>query len=178
MNDLPSRVEAEKILKNMGCPENLVKHSKLVADLAVEIAKKIVERGLINVDVKLVEVGALLHDIGKIKTRSILHGYAGGEIARKLNLPSSLVNIIERHVGAGIPEEETVKYGLPRKSFLLETIEEKIVAYADKRVKNGRVVEFNDCVKEFERKLGKNHPAIGRLKNLHKDVISALGYEF
>lgn len=178
MSNLPSRVEAEKILKNIGCPKSLIKHSKFVADLAVEIAKKILERGLIDVDVNLVEVGAILHDIGRIKTHSILHGYIGGEIARKLNLPSSVVNIIERHVGAGIPKEEAVKYGLPRKSFLLETIEEKIVAYADKRVKRGMVIDFNDCVREFERKLGKNHPAIKRLKNLHRDIVNALGYEF
>ena len=35
------------------------------------------------------------------------------------------MNIIERHIGAGITEEEAVNLGLPKKSYLPETLEEK-----------------------------------------------------
>lgn len=177
MSKLLSKVKAEKILYEIGCSKRIIEHSKAVTDLAVKIAKKIIEKG-VNVNLELVEVGALLHDIGRVRTRSVLHGYYGGEIARKLNLPESLVNIIEKHVGAGIPLSEAAKVGLPPKDFTLETLEEKIVAYADKRIKHNRVIGFEDSLKEFKTKLGENHPVIERLKNLHNEICKLLGYEF
>jgi uncharacterized protein len=177
MSKLPSRVKAEKILYEVGCSKRVIEHSKAVTDLAVKIARKMIEKG-VNVNLKLVEVGALLHDIGRVRTRSVLHGYYGGEMARKLNFPEPLISIIEKHVGAGIPLDEAVKVGLPPKDFTLETLEEKIVAYADKRIKHNRVISFEDSVKEFKTRLGENHPAIKRLKNLHEEICSLLGYEF
>ncbi len=177
MSKLPSRVKAEKILYEVGCSKRVIEHSKAVTDLAVKIARKMIEKG-VNVNLKLVEVGALLHDIGRVRTRSVLHGYYGGEIARKLNFPEPLISIIEKHVGAGIPLDEAVKVGLPPKDFTLETLEEKIVAYADKRIKHNRVISFEDSVKEFKTRLGENHPAIKRLKNLHEEICGLLGYEF
>lgn len=176
MNRIPSREEAEKILVEVGCSKIVIEHSKAVANLAVKIAKKIAEKGF-KVDMKLVEAGAILHDIGRVRTRSVFHGYYGGEIARKLNFPENLVNIIEKHVGAGIPLEEAVKIGLPAKNFMLETLEEKIVAYADKRIKHNKVIGFEECLNEFRKKLGENHPAIERLKNLHKEIYKILGHD-
>lgn len=177
MNRVPTKDEAEKILYEVGCSKRVIEHSKAVTSLAVKIAEEIAKKG-VNVNLKLVEAGALLHDIGRVRTRSVLHGYYGGEIARKLNLPEPLINIIEKHVGAGIPLDEAVKLGLPPKNYMLETLEEKIVAYADKRIKHNRVISFKSSLKEFKVKLGENHPAIERLKKLHREICSLLGYEF
>ncbi|RLI04921.1 HD domain-containing protein [Candidatus Bathyarchaeota archaeon] len=177
MNKFPTKDEAEKILLEIGCSKKIIEHSKAVTELAVKIARKMVEKNL-DVDLNLVEVGALLHDIGRIKTRSVLHGYYGGKIAKMLGLPESLVNIIEKHVGAGIPAEEAVKLGLPKKNFTLDTLEEKIVAYADKRIKHNKIIDFETSLNEFKKRLGENHPAIERLKCLHEEIVKLLGGDF
>ena len=50
----------------------------------------------------------MLHDIGRSKTQGIMHGVEGAKIATELGLPEAIVNIIERHLGAGIPKEEAM----------------------------------------------------------------------
>ncbi len=55
----------------------------------------------------------------------------GRKIVKQYGYPEEVQNIVERHIGAGITEEESVKLGLPKKSYIPQTIEEKIVAHAD-----------------------------------------------
>ena len=70
----------------------------------------------------LIKKGALLHDIGRSKTHGITHAVEGVEIARKYGYTQDVLNIIERHIGAGITEEEAVELGLPKKSYLPQTL--------------------------------------------------------
>lgn len=125
MKTLPTSDQCLMLLRKHGCSDEVIDHCLAVRDLAVAIARKA------HADVPLVEVGALLHDIGRCTTHGIAHGVEGGRIARKLGLPESLVLIIERHVGAGIPKSEASKHGLPVQDFLPQTLEEKIVCHAD-----------------------------------------------
>ena len=46
----------------------------------------------------------------------------------------SVANIIKRHVGGGITPEEAERFGWPKDVYVPETLEEKIVSYADKRI--------------------------------------------
>ena len=103
MFSIPHPDKCIELLKLSGCSNAVINHCEAVRDLAVEIAKRA------NADVKLVEAGALLHDIGRSKVHGIKHGVEGAEIAKRLNLPVSIVNIIERHLGAGIPKDEAEK---------------------------------------------------------------------
>lgn len=171
---IPSREEAEEILHSLNCSQIIIKHSKTVRDFAIKISKRLIEKE-IKVDLDLVEAGALLHDIGRVKTHSVLHGFYGGEIAKALNLSPKLINIIERHIGAGIPADEAVKIGLPRRDFTPETLEEKIICYADKRVKHSKIVSFEKTLEEFKRRLGEKHLAIKRLEILHAEIFSLTG---
>ena len=141
MNSLPSPDECIELLRKSGCSDKVVKHCKAVKDVAVKIAKKA------NADVELVEVGALLHDIGRSKTHGIRHGIEGAKIADKLGLPESIILIIERHLGAGIPKEEAKKLGLPSKDYTPQTLEEKIVCHADNLIDNNRRQKIENEIK-------------------------------
>ena len=166
---IPSPREALKILKDVGCPSNVIEHCKAVARLAVQIARKCAENG-VSVDVELVHIGALLHDIGRSKTHEVHHAIIGAEIARSLGLSESIIAIIERHVGGGISSEEAVKLGWPKKNYIPESIEEKIVSYADKLIERAKVVSIDKTIERFKRELGPDHPAIERIRRIHKEI--------
>lgn len=171
---LPTRREALNLLVKAGCSPNVVEHCKRVSAFAVKIAKAC-QKKQSNVDVKLVEISALLHDIGRSKTHSINHALEGGKIARGFNLPESVALIIERHAGGGISKEEAKKLEWPARDYLPKTLEEKIVCYADKRIEGIRIVPMEKTVKAYAVDLGKNHPAIQRIWELHREITALAG---
>jgi uncharacterized protein len=99
-------------------------------------------------------------------------------MARRLGMPMELAHIIERHVGAGLTPEEANRNNLPRGSYIPETLEEKIVCYADKLIEGDHEVEINSAIENFTQELGSDHPAIKRLKLLHKEMTAILGDRF
>jgi len=171
---LPSERGALTLLRKSGCSSDVIRHCKAVAKLAVEMAE-ICTKKKMDVDVNLVEIGALLHDIGRSRTHGVDHAVTGAEIARSLGLPSQVISVIERHIGGGITAEEAEDLGWPNKSYMPRTIEEKIVAYADKLIEGSRKVPIDRAVDDFERKLGTNHPAVDRLRQLHEEMSAILG---
>jgi len=171
---LPTRAEALDILSKAGCSEGVIEHCKMVSEFAVKIATAFSKKGF-DVDVYLVEVSGLLHDIGRSKTHSVDHALIGARIAHSFNLPDVVVRIIERHAGGGIPKEEAKLLGWPEKDYLPQTLEEKIVCYADKRVEGLRVVSIEQALRPYVASLGKNHPAIGRVKKLHAEIAGIVG---
>jgi len=129
-----------------------------------------VSRG-VRVDPDLVETAAVLHDIGRSKTHELEHGLLGGEMVGELGLPEDLRRAVERHVGAGIGRGEASRLGFGKRNLIPETIEEKIVCYADKLVDGSEEVPFDDTLKYFEERFGKEHPVIARLKQLHQYFV-------
>jgi uncharacterized protein len=171
---LPTRDEALRILGDAGCCRGVVEHCLQVTGVAMRLAEAFRERGF-DVDLALVESGALLHDLGRSRTHGIRHGVVGGELARGMGLPEALVRVIERHIGAGIPDEEAEELGLPRGNYVPESLEEKIVAYADKLVEGGREVEFEVTLEKTAEELGGDHPALGRLRALRDEIVGVIG---
>ena len=175
MNEkLPSSQMALRLLSESGCSNRVIAHCKAVSALAVKFAEACEKKGL-SVDVDLVEVGALLHDIGRSKTHGVNHAIVGVEIAESLNLPESIVSIIERHVGGGITADEAKELGWPVKDYFPTTLEEKLVAYADKLIEGLRVVPIERTLEKFFRELGENHPAIDRVIRLHEELFPLIG---
>ena len=107
-----------ELLKKEHTPENVIEHCEAVYEKAIEIASNFKD-----VDMDLIRKGALLHDIGRSKTHGITHAIEGVNIAREYGYNQDVLNIIERHIGAGITEEEAKKLGLPEKSYVPQTLE-------------------------------------------------------
>ena len=169
MSLVPSPDECLELLKKTGCSDNVVRHCKAVRDVALKIAKRT------DADVKLVEAGALLHDIGRSKTHDIFHAIEGVKIAQKLGLPQSIINIIERHIGAGMPKEEAKKLGLPPKDYMPKTLEEKIVCHADNLIDKYERQNIEDAI---ERALNEDHKEYAeRLLKLHKELSDICGID-
>lgn len=160
---IPTEEDCLRILREVGCSESVIRHCITVKEIAVQIAKMCKK----EVDLPLIVAGALLHDIGRSVTHSILHVVEGSKIARRLGLPEELVNIIERHVSAGIPKEEAVRLGLGFKDFIPVTLEEMIVCYADKLADVNRVKNYSEILEEFRKTIPE---AADRLANLRKKI--------
>ena len=123
------------------CKQILLKHSRMVADFALEMARRHPELGL---DLRFIEEAAMLHDIGIFMTSApdigcvgdapyICHGYLGAELLRKEGLPRH-ARVCERHTGTGLTKERIIAsaWPLPAQDMLPETLEEQIVCFADK----------------------------------------------
>jgi uncharacterized protein len=160
-------------MKKNGCSNGVIEHCINVTKVALRIANVFKAKGY-KVDVKLVEAGALLHDIGRGQTHGIEHGVVGGQTARKLGMPMELAHIIERHVGAGLTVDEARRNNLPRGSYIPETLEEKIVCYADKLIEGAHEVGIDSTIENFAEELGVDHPAIKRLKDLHAEMTAVI----
>ena len=172
--ELPSPQMALKLLFQTGCSKRVVAHCEAVATLAVQIATECKNKGL-RVDTKLVEIGALLHDIGRSKTHGVDHVVIGAEISRSLNMPKAVVSIIERHAGGGITPVEAKRLGWPAKSYVPNSLEEKIVTYADKLIEGRRTVPIERTLRKLSKELGENHSSVIRVKNLHEEMSALIG---
>lgn len=151
----------------------MVRHCLAVERKAVKLADLVGENG-VRVDRELVSLGALLHDVGRAVTHGIRHGVEGGRILRERGLPE-LARFAENHLGAGIPREEARELGLPDRDFLPLTVEEKLVAYADKVMEGEEEVEFERILRRFEGELGPHHPALDRLRKLQEEILRMTG---
>jgi len=175
VNDkLPSSKTALNILYESGCSKKVIAHCIAVSALSVNFAKECEKKGL-NVEINLVEIGALLHDIGRSKSHNVKHAIIGGQIAKSLNLPKSIVSIIECHIGGGISSDEAKRLGLPIRDYFPVTLEEKIVTYADKLIEKAKVVPIENTIDKFSTELGADHPAIDRIIKLHEELSPLVG---
>lgn len=119
----------------------LTTHSRLVMERAVRIC---VSHPELRMDRQFITEAAMLHDIGIVRCDApgiecfgtepyICHGHIGGEMMRSEGYPRH-ARVCERHTGAGLTREEIIRQNLPlpHEDFLPETLEEKVICYADK----------------------------------------------
>ena len=137
--------EENKELRNI-----LIVHSQMVRDLALRCCDAHPE---LHLDRDLVEAASMLHDIGIIRTDAdgihcfgtehyLRHGRIGALMLREdANIfgyteeeIEPYARICERHTGAGLTRQQIEERDLPlpHQDFLPETMEEKLVCYADK----------------------------------------------
>ncbi len=152
------------------CPKDVVDHSMAVSRNSLLIAKEIGGRGH-KVDLEFIEVAALLHDIGRSRTHGIRHGIEGSRILKKENL-GQFSRVCETHIGGGITEDEAVEVGLPKKNYLPETLEEKIIAHADNITGGTETVPIEKTLEKLRGRLGADHPAINRVRELNDFIMN------
>jgi uncharacterized protein len=118
-----------------------VPHCRAVTELALKIAQKHPE---LQADEEILTYGGMLHDIGIYFTDApeigcfgtlpyLAHGYKGRELLEKEGLPG-IAPVCERHIGVGITISDIQQNNLPLplRDMTPQTIEEKIICYADK----------------------------------------------
>lgn len=119
----------------------LLTHSNSVAQKALAIANAHPE---LKLDTTFLREAAMLHDIGVFLCDApgiechgtepyIRHGVLGAELLRREGFPRH-ARVCERHTGAGISLSEIRSQHLPleERDYLPETLEEKVICYADK----------------------------------------------
>ena len=125
----------------------LLVHSRGVTAKALRIVDTLPS---LHLDRAFVEEAAMLHDIGIFRCNApgiecfgtepyICHGRIGGMLLREEGFPRH-ARVCERHTGAGLSRAEILRQGLPLpltddaddEPYLPETIEEKLICYADK----------------------------------------------
>jgi uncharacterized protein len=139
------KIDYFKIIHKYIPPESFVysvyiPHVSLVTAKALRIAKKL---GLSHEQVIFIEEAAMLHDIGIVKVKRyspssdgdlpyICHAPVGREILEREGLPKHAL-VAERHIGIGISKQEIIEqqFPLPHRDMLPESIEEKIICWAD-----------------------------------------------
>ena len=137
----------------------LLTHSRAVADFALRVADRHPELHIVR---QFVEEAAMLHDIGIFRCDApgicchgtepyICHGRIGALLLREEGYPRH-ARVCERHTGAGLTLDDIVtqQLPLPHQSFLPETIEERLICYADKFFSKTRL----DREKTFEQAVG------------------------
>ncbi len=129
-------------------------------------------RGL-KVDIELVEVGALLHDLGRSKNHTVDHALIGAQIAQSIGLPEQVINIIKRHVGAGITTEEAQSLGWPKDIYMPQILEEKIVCYADKLIDHGKRIPIEIEIEKLQKE--NKRQAAERVRKLNEEITTLLG---
>ena len=126
-----------------------------------------------DADPELTMAGALLHDIGRSVDHSIMHAYIGSQIVQAEGMPQELVDIVRKHTGAGLDEEDVAEMNLPPADYMPRTLEEKIVAHADNLVSDNRVVEHTHSVEKLRNK-GADRGA-DRIEELHRELSRLYG---
>lgn len=168
MSSIPTEVDCIEMLLDAGCRRRVIVHCCTVEAVAKEMAGRID-----GADMGLVMAGALLHDIGRSVDHSIMHAYIGSEIVRARGLPRELVDIVRKHTGAGLDDEDVRELGLPPGDYMPRTLEEKIVAHADNMVSDNRVVDHMHSVGKLRNK-GADRGA-DRIEALHRELSDYYG---
>lgn len=119
----------------------LFEHSRLVTRKALSIARALAPYQ--PVKVQFIAEAAMLHDIGMVFTNApqlrcygelpyLAHGIKGCEILQLEGLPAH-ARVCERHTGTGLSRQEILaqKLPLPARDMCPESVEEKIICYAD-----------------------------------------------
>jgi putative nucleotidyltransferase with HDIG domain len=189
--NLPSlqkiKVLMEKIARRNGISKQAKdtwRHSRAIFHFAEEIAKCAIKNGF-RVNLKFLKIACFTHDIGRMVTGSrateelknpIYHGIEGYKICKKAGFKEKLARVCQRHTGGtGLPKSENIKYRIARKDTFAETLEEKILGYADFRTFGidgvPKIVSFQKAYNRFKKYPG----AEQRIKKLQKFIKKITG---
>jgi uncharacterized protein (TIGR00295 family) len=166
----PSEEEALRLHLKFGSNDAIVRHCKTVAMVTSIIVEEFRRQGK-DVDLRAAVAGAMLHDIGRNRVQTAWHGLEGSKILEGEGVDETVVQIVRRHVGAGLSPEEARKLGLPDLDYIPRTREQVAVCFADKMVDADKVRPFEEEVKRFARK---GHD-VERLQALRRNLEADLG---
>lgn len=157
-----SETKIQALLDEFATPQNVRKHTKLVSQVALKLGEKLIEKGEI-VDLELLYEAAMLHDLVRVvdfrelkresfeeeitekkwqiwnEIREKYQGKSHAKVAQEILTQrgfNEVSEIIRRHCTSCILESS-------RQEELI-TWEDKLLYYADKRVKNDKIVPMEE----------------------------------
>lgn len=136
---IPTKDECIQILLDNNTPSNVINHCKTVAALSEKIADELIASG-IEIKKDLLIAAALLHDIERVKPNHIIEA---DRLLKKLGL-FRVAKVAKKH---GL-------HYFDNKEHIPETIEQKILFYADKRVKASKVVSVKERIDDLKFRYG------------------------
>jgi uncharacterized protein len=158
--------------------DQILEHARIVRDVSLFLAGLFPNDNFI--DLNVIELGAILHDVGRSRTRKVVeHGVKSGEIIREQGFPEPVARIGETHVGVGIADAEASALGLPERNLIPETVEERIVCYADNLlyyIPEENLHQLKDTetvVERFSEELGKDYGK--RTRNFMEQIEREIG---
>ena len=154
----------------------LLTHSEMVARKALAVAAA----ARLDIDRDFVYDAAMLHDIGIFRCNApgihchgtepyIRHGVIGAELMRREGL-EPYARVCERHTGSGLTAKEIAEAGMPLPpiDFLPETLEEKLICYADKFFSKSGDPKEEKSLERVRRSMAKFGPgSLARFDALH-----------
>jgi putative nucleotidyltransferase with HDIG domain len=148
---IPSREDAARILRSLEPPSWHLQHSAAVADVAAFLAQKVEEQGH-AISTSLVEAAALLHDVDKALPKSealkgLGHADAGAHWLSDSGY-GELSGAVAAHPVTRLADND--HYATWARAA---TVEERVVAYADKRAKSD-LVSMDERFENWVRKHG------------------------
>lgn len=159
---IPSKAECVRILKKHKVPQNIIGHSLAVSGMSLEVADAVASRG-VPVDRELVLAGAILHDIAKAGEGD--HLREGAVILRELGF-HRVADVVERH-GIGSLTDDNKP----------QSIEDKIVHYADKRVVEDKIVSieerFDYLAEKYPTRFTPRGEVYQYIKELEKELLGS-----
>jgi len=167
---IPDEAAALRLHEKYGSDERIVRHCQAVTKVALLLTEALAARN-VAVDKRAIAAGALLHDIGRTRTHEVQHGYVGAELLSAEGVDEVVLEIVRKHVGAGISKQEALTLGFPKGDYVPRTLEEKVVCFSDKMVSSDSVRPFEEEVRRFVRK---GHD-VNRLRKLKEDIAESLG---
>lgn len=166
---IPSRPEAAALLLSLRPAAGLLEHCVVTADVAAFLAGAMARAGR-PVDRALVEAASLLHDLDKAlpaddPLRALGHGHAG---ARWLEAHghAELAPAVDTHPVGRLTEQAYADW------VTATTLEQRLVAYADKRSER-RVVTLDERFERWSRR----HPEAAELLAVARERAAELEAE-
>lgn len=179
-------IEINAIYAAHRVPHKIIKHMLKVAKLAGKLCDKFIKKGY-KIDKDLVVNSALLHDIARVVDFKNLNlkNLKQGVRAEDLNTWISLNEQYKEKDHAEAAEEILKKLGHKRIATVvgkhhfrriddLKTWEEKLVYYADKRVRGSSIVSLRRKLKKHDNQSPKTLKIIEKIYELEKEISSAL----
>lgn len=187
--------EVQNLIKEFRVPLHVRKHCEAVADFAVKLGQKFIEAGE-KVDLKLIRQAALLHDLVRVADFKNLHPakfpypVKAADIEYWESLRKKYGGKHHAIAGAEILEERGYRdiANLVRKHRFLQvedsfnTWEEKILYYADKRVKHDKIVSLEERLHDGKIRnapslaVEKKSPEVdGKVFALEREIFAKIG---
>lgn len=159
----PSLEEIINLHKKLAVSDQVFHKVFTHCEIVYKIALQIKVRKKLKVNNELLTSGSLLHDIGAYdffnakpfnEKEYIRHGIQGYYILKKHGFPEDLCRIASHHTGLGLRKSYIIKMNLPlpHNDYLAETLEERLIMYADKfHSKHPRFNKFESYMSQASR---------------------------